>query len=174
MDLVKTGAFLKELRKEKNITQEELAEKMGVSRRTVSRWETGSNMPDMDILIDLSDFYEVDLREILDGERKNNQMDKEVKETALKVAEYENEGKKRLSVVVIIFSALGIMALLTNLLMNFLEMPDNFVTGFLEGMTIAVALGAMALGIIYATGTLAKLYSFKKRLFLMEGIEKEE
>ena len=40
MDLVKTGTFLKELRKEKNITQEELAEKMGVSRRTVSRWET--------------------------------------------------------------------------------------------------------------------------------------
>ena len=62
MDLVKTGAFLKELRKEKNITQEELAEQMGVSRRTVSRWETGSNMPDMDVLIDISDFYEIDLR----------------------------------------------------------------------------------------------------------------
>ncbi len=165
MDLVKTGAFLKELRKEKSITQEELAEKMGVSRRTVSRWETGSNMPDMDILIDISDFYEVDLREILDGERKNNQMDKEVKETVLKVAEYENEGKKRISIVVIVFSALGIMALLTNLLMNFIGMPDNFVTGLLEGLTIAVALGAMVLGIVYATGTLAKFYMFKKRLF---------
>ena len=75
MDLVKIGAFLKELRKEKNITQEELADKMGVSRRTVSRWETGSNMPDMDILIDISDFYDVDLREILDGERKDSRMD---------------------------------------------------------------------------------------------------
>ena len=74
MDLVKIGAFLKELRKEKNITQEELADKMGVSRRTVSRWETGSNMPDMDILIDISDFYEVDLREILDGERRSSRI----------------------------------------------------------------------------------------------------
>ena len=71
MDQQKIGAFLKELRKEKNITQEELAEKMLVSRRTVSRWETGSNMPDLDILIDISEFYDVDLREILDGERKN-------------------------------------------------------------------------------------------------------
>ena len=67
MDLVKTGRLLQELRKEKGLTQEQLAEQMGVARRTVSRWETGSNMPDMDILIDLSDLYEVDLREILSG-----------------------------------------------------------------------------------------------------------
>ena len=165
MDLVKTGAFLKELRKEKNITQEQLAEEMGVSRRTVSRWETGSNMPDMDILIDISDFYEVDLREILDGERKSEQMDKEMKETVLKVSEYESEGKKRNAIVVIIYSALGIIALITNLILNMLEMPDTFMTGFLKGMTVAVALVAMVLAIIYASGVLAKLYMFKKRLF---------
>ena len=165
MDLIKTGEFLKELRKEKNITQEELAEKMGVARRTVSRWETGANMPDMDILIDISDFYGVDLREILDGERKNKQMDKEIKDTILKVAEYENEGKKRSSVTVIVYSALGILSLLANLIMNMTGMPDTFMTGFLKGMTVAAALIAMALGIVYATGTLAKLYSFKKRLF---------
>ena len=69
MDLVKTGKFLQELRKEKGFTQEQLAEKIGVARRTVSRWETGSNMPDLDILMELSDLYEVDLREILSGER---------------------------------------------------------------------------------------------------------
>lgn len=55
MDLAKTGKFLQELRKEHGLTQEQLAEQMGVARRTVSRWETGSNMPDMDILIDLSE-----------------------------------------------------------------------------------------------------------------------
>lgn len=165
MDLVKTGAFLKELRKEKNITQEELAEQMGVSRRTVSRWETGSNMPDMDVLIDISDFYEVDLREILDGERKDKQMDKEMKETVLKVSEYENEGKKRNAIVVIIYSALGIIALITNLILNMLEMPDTFMTGFLKGMTVAAAFVALVLAIIYASGVLAKLYMFKKRLF---------
>ena len=165
MDLAKMGAFLKELRKERNITQEELAEKMGVSRRTVSRWETGMNMPDMDILIDISDFYGTDLREILDGERKTDHMDKEMKETVLKVSEYESEGKKRTAVVVMVFSALGIISLLANLIMNMADMPDTFLTGILKGMTAAVALGAMILAIVYATGTLAKLYSFKKRLF---------
>ncbi len=165
MDLVKTGAFLKELRKGKNITQEELAEKMGVARRTVSRWETGTNMPDIDVLIDISDFYGVGLREILDGERKEKQMDKEMKETVLKVAEYENEGKKRTSIVVIVYLALGIISLLANLVMKFMEMLDTFLTGFLDGITVTTALVAMALGIAYATGTLAKLYSFKRRLF---------
>ena len=63
MDVKRIGLFLKELRKEKQITQEELAEKLGVSNRTVSRWETGSNMPDFDVLIELSDFYDVEIRD---------------------------------------------------------------------------------------------------------------
>ncbi|MBO4346500.1 MAG: hypothetical protein J5840_02540, partial [Lachnospiraceae bacterium] len=75
------------------------------------------------------------------------------------------EGKKRNSIVVIVCSGLGIMSLLANLIMSMMELPDTFLTGFLHGMTIAVALAAMALGIVYASGTLAKLYSFKKRLF---------
>ena len=60
MDQIKIGEFLKELRKEKNMTQEQLADKFFVSRRTVSRWETGSNMPDLDVLVELADFYDVD------------------------------------------------------------------------------------------------------------------
>ena len=67
MNQKKTGEFLKQLRKEKNMTQEQLAEKFYVSGRTVSRWETGSNMPDLGILVELADFYDVDVREIIDG-----------------------------------------------------------------------------------------------------------
>lgn len=96
MDLIKTGKFLQLLRKETGFTQEELAEKLNVSRRTVSRWETGTNMPDLDILMELSDLYEVDLREILSGERKSERMNEELKETVLQVADYSNEEKTRL------------------------------------------------------------------------------
>lgn len=96
MELEKIGAFLQALRKEKGLTQEMLAEQIGVSRRTVSRWETGSNMPDLDVLVKLSDFYAVDLREILNGERKCEQMNEELKETVLQVADYSNEEKSRL------------------------------------------------------------------------------
>ena len=94
MNQQKIGSFLKELRKEKNLTQEQLAEYLNTSRRTISRWETGNNLPDLDILIELSDYYDVDLRELIDGERKSEQMDRELKETVLKVADYSNEEKQ--------------------------------------------------------------------------------
>lgn len=164
MDQIKIGNFMKELRKEKKLTQEELAEKFNVARRTVSRWETGSNMPDLDILIEMSDFYEVDLREILDGERKSEKMNEELKETVLKVAEYSNEEKKRTTKVVLIYFVLGIISLIVNTAMKFMELPETFWVGFLEGATVSMALAAMVFGILYVTGRLNKVAAFKKRL----------
>lgn len=96
MNQQKTGEFLKHLRKEKGLTQEQLAEHFYVSSRTVSRWETGSNMPDLDMLIELADYYNVDIREIIDGERKSENMDSETKDTLKKVAEYAAEEQRKL------------------------------------------------------------------------------
>ena len=90
MDQKKIGLFLKELRREKEFTQEQLAEQFNVSSRTVSRWETGTNMPDLSVLVELSDFYQVDIKEIIDGERKSEIMNEEMRETLIKVAEYLN------------------------------------------------------------------------------------
>ena len=60
IDQMKIGAFLRDLRKEKGLTQEELAEKFGVSSRSVSRWENGNTMPELGVLVELAEFYEVD------------------------------------------------------------------------------------------------------------------
>lgn len=94
MDTKKIGAFLKQCRKEKNLTQEQLAEKFDVSARTVSRWETGSNMPDLSILVELADYYDIEIKELLDGERSST-MNKEMKETLNKVADYEDWVKQK-------------------------------------------------------------------------------
>lgn len=88
MEQKKVGQFLKTLRKEKNITQEVLAEALNVSGRTVSRWETGRNMPDISLLAELSEFYQVSIPEIIDGDRKSENMNQETKDTAVKMAEY--------------------------------------------------------------------------------------
>lgn len=97
MDQIKIGALLKDLRKERNLTQEEIAGKFGVSQRSVSRWENGNTMPDISILIELADFYGADLREILSGERKAVNMNGDIKETLVMVADYTEEQKKKIA-----------------------------------------------------------------------------
>ena len=69
MNTAKIGAFLASLRKEKGLTQEQLGEKMGVSNKTVSRWETGNYLPPVEMLQQLSSFYGITINEILSGER---------------------------------------------------------------------------------------------------------
>ena len=98
MDQKKIGHFLRELRKTKGLTQEQLAEHLNVSGRTVSRWETGTTMPDLNLLIELADLYDIDIRELIDGERKNEKMDKETKDTLKKVADYAEKEKKMLEI----------------------------------------------------------------------------
>ena len=88
MNQKKIGSFLKELRKEKGITQEEFAENLNVSGRTVSRWETGVNMPDISLLVDIAEFFNVSIPEIINGERKSEIMEKEVKEVAEAMSNY--------------------------------------------------------------------------------------
>ena len=115
MNQKKIGMFLKTLRKEKNITQEVLAEKLNVSSRTVSRWETGSNMPDISLLVELSEFYQVSIPEIINGERKSEKMNQETKDTAIKMAEYSKnelntERRKIISALLIIFGVFIIIS----------------------------------------------------------------
>lgn len=88
MDVVKFGSLLKELRKEHGLTQEQLAEKLGVTNRTISRWETGTNVPDLDILIDLSEFYQIDVKELLNGERKTAEIKMDDTQIIRQFAEY--------------------------------------------------------------------------------------
>lgn len=168
MNLEKTGSMLKDLRKEKGMTQEQLGEKFGVSRRTVSRWETGSNMPDLDVLIELSDFYEVDLREILSGERKSEKMNEEMKETVLQVAEYGNEDKARLLARMHWLSLAGLIGLTMHLVITFMGLGEVSPYEGIGSFGLGIASGMMVLWVIYTSRYMAKIRKFKKKLLAKE------
>ena len=168
MNLEKTGSMLKDLCKEKGMTQEQLGEKFGVSRRTVSRWETGSNMPDLDVLIELSDFYEVDLREILSGERKSEKMNEEMKETVLQVAEYGNEDKARLLARMHWLSLAGLIGLTMHLVITFMGLGEVSPYEGIGSFGLGVASGMMVLWVIYTSRYMAKIRKFKKKLLAKE------
>ena len=73
MNQEKIGKFISKCRKDKNITQEELAEKLSVSNKTISRWENGVNMPDYSVLKDLCNILDIDINELLSGEKNNKE-----------------------------------------------------------------------------------------------------
>jgi len=164
MDLIKIGKFLQSLRKEKGLTQEQLAERMSVARRTVSRWETGSNMPDLDVLIELSDFYMVDLREILSGERKSESMDRELKETVLQVADYSNEEKTRLLRRMHWLFIAGLTGFIVFLVIVLLGLETTAPYEGIGSFGLGLAFGMIILGVIFTGRHAARIREIKLRL----------
>ena len=69
MDNEKFGNFIKSLRKEKKLTQKELGEKLNITDKAISKWERGLSFPDITMLNSLASFFEIDVSELLNGEK---------------------------------------------------------------------------------------------------------
>lgn len=165
MNQQKIGTFLKKLRNEKELTQEQFAEKLGVSRRTVSRWETGTNMPDLDLLMEIADYYQVDLRELLDGERKSEKMNKELEETVLKVADYSNEEKRKLTKIMHWLYLSGVVSFIIFFILLFTRPEEpTFWFGYAQGVTLGIPFVMVCIGALMTGRFAAGLRAFKKKV----------
>lgn len=173
VDQIKIGNFLKELRKEKGITQAQLAETLNVSARTVSRWETGSNMPDISILVDIADYYDISIPEIINGERKSEIMNEEERKIAKTMSDYATTEKEKIFKEMKIQSIMGVCALV---LYWILHETDAYIysdaleklTGYCETL-VSVSVIMMA---AYTTGSLSKLRSKSWKFFMIENLPK--
>ena len=155
MDTIKTGNFLRELRKEKNLTQEQLADVFNVSARTVSRWETGSNMPDISILVEIADYYQLDVREILNGER-NKELPSDT--SAIKfVAEYADKAQERLALKTRIYAIAGIIGIVTYLCLRTFGNPNNIIINLVASVALILVYAALASSLIYTSTRLQTL-----------------
>ena len=148
MDPIRIGAFLKELRKERNMTQEAIAGKFGVTQRSVSRWENGTTMPDISILIELADFYDVDIRDLLRGERKSEIMDTDIKETLEMVAEYTEADKAKLLKKVYVCGQGTLIAAAALFIVNFISYFTNNLV--LTPIALIIACGIFGLNSMLA------------------------
>ncbi len=97
MDLVQIGKFIAELRKEQKLTQEQFGEKIGVTNKTVSRWENGNYLPPADVLLTMSQLFDVSVNEILSGKRLSAEEYKEAAEEnltqTLKISSFSHKEK---------------------------------------------------------------------------------
>ena len=158
MDQIKIGGFLKDLRKEKGITQEQLAEKLGVSGRTISRWETGNNMPDISLLVEIAEFFDVSIPEIIKGERKSEDMKEETKEVAETMSDYARAEKEQLLKSIRNMSILGLAALLLFMVLNITGAYDrNDLLRYAYGISEALIYVTVVMFPLYTTGLLSKL-----------------
>ena len=100
MNYKKIGTFICSLRKEKNLTQKELADKLNITNKAISKWERGISCPDISLLIPLSDILDVTTNEILNGEREeisdiNEDIDRKVKKTLSYMVNISSEKSKK-------------------------------------------------------------------------------
>ena len=113
MDQIKIGRFIAERRKIKNLTQAQLAEKMNVTDRAVSKWETGRSLPDSSIMLDLCHELVITVNDLLYGEVVSMEnYNKESENNLLEVIKQKEEADKRLLFIEIIVGIFAITVML--------------------------------------------------------------
>ena len=123
MDQIKIGKFIAECRKKNNLTQMQLAEKLNITDRAISKWENGKGMPDSSIMLDLCAELKISVNELLSGEMIDmREYDKKTEELLVELAKQDELKNKKLMTsmwTILITSAIfyiGILALAVNLL----------------------------------------------------------
>ncbi len=149
LDLLKTGSFILEMRKDKGLTQKQLASMVGVSDKAVSRWETGKGLPDTSIMPELCKALDINVNELLSGERLNAEAYSGKAEEIMVdlVKDVQNNRKARkaellglvVGVLLLLIGIFGVMVVSGSQVVYFIDAP-SFV------MVLAIQLIILAAG----------------------------
>ena len=148
MDLVKIGKFIANLRKEKNITQEVLAEKLYVTDRAVSKWERGLSLPDASKMLDLCNILGINVNELLNGEKIDmKDYEKKTEELLLEMARQEEIKNKKLMTTMWVIAIISMIFYLGIIFLAASVLEEGFALG-----TIVVSSTILLLfALIYAS-----------------------
>lgn len=153
MDQIKIGKFIAEMRKEQNLTQVDLAELLGISNKTISKWECGKGMPDYAVMEGLCDILRINVNELLSGERlPSKEYNKKAEENMMSLIQESSVNKKRekrdmvlmvLGSIAVLCTAIGMMVMSGGLaaVNNFLDIPT--LTYMTIIFVLVLALGGM-------------------------------
>ncbi len=136
MNLETMGTFIAACRKEKNLTQLQLAEKLHITNRAVSKWETGKSCPDASIMLELCEILDITVNELLSGERmEEKQYQKKAEENLVILQRKQERAQKSLARIERLWLAIALLLFPVHLAINYYY-PENNGTGV--GLIIAV------------------------------------
>ena len=114
MDLIKIGKFIADTRKKKNLTQIQLAERLNITDRAVSKWECGRSMPDSSIMLELCEVLEISVNELLTGEElEMEDYNKQTELNLIELVKQKEESDKKLLMNEIVVGITGTLFLFT-------------------------------------------------------------
>lgn len=153
MNQIAIGQFITLKRKEKNLTQEQLAEKLGISNKTISKWENGKCMPDYSIVKPLCHELGITVAELIDGEEKENSNirvadDQQIIDILERIQRLENQKQTLFGTMLII---MGIALMVLSQFYGGTNFEDFF-SGLLSGMSV----GEMLIGVYIIGRTFSK------------------
>lgn len=146
MDQVKIGRFIAQCRKEKNLTQAQLAEQLNLTDRAVSKWETGKGLPDASIMPDLCELLSISINELFSGERVLTDNYKRKAEENLLRIKKEAERIKAFRILIVCFSILSV-ALIVSSLFVFFFTDGKAYSAILTLGTLGVSMGITSLSL---------------------------
>lgn len=128
MDQIKIGKFIQEKRKEKNITQSELAEKLGITDRAISKWERGICLPDASNMRELCELLGISINDLFSGEEVSMKEDKKQIEENLLLLKKENEDQNKmlLNIEVVLMTIISIFFIGLVVLTEYLNLSDTY------------------------------------------------
>ena len=126
MDQVKIGKFIADRRKNANYTQMQLAEKLGITDRAISKWETGKSLPDSSIMLQLCSLLDITVNDLLSGEVVTvDQYNTELEKKLIEVVKEKEQADKRLLTLEWVIGILSIIVLLVPIILAaYLPMED--------------------------------------------------
>ena len=127
MDQIKIGKFIAKCRKEQNLTQMQLAEKLGITDRAVSKWENGKTMPDSSLMLDLCSILKISVNDLLCGEVVTMEnYNKELENNLLEMARQKEQSDKMLLRMEVLTGVLCLLPLLFSMVYVFVLNPEEW------------------------------------------------
>ncbi|MBQ8371862.1 MAG: helix-turn-helix transcriptional regulator [Clostridia bacterium] len=128
MDQIKIGFFIKAERRRRGLTQRALADMLGVSDKAVSKWETGSGLPDVSLMMPLCEILEISVNELLSAERLDqNQYRRKAEENIMSMIEKKQRDAKRLMVISFVLVGISLIATIGIVLLAGLATMEDWV-----------------------------------------------